>query len=816
MQGLGAIAASRALPEIRGLPAIAPKVVEAAPILHPLATKVAEDVWYNKVGLSYADNSYRNLLAGDLESNASTYAKWAASGEKGLIEGRSFGDVAESYRDAAKLLRGGWKPGPELFQRIQAERMLADQELYSEAGETTPRGANPITDELQEQQTQQNRQMLDEVFDQADQTLLKDRAPDKLLELLDHIPSSTLRIPVEALLKVWKPGAGDLFRNVIPALSQRIQDGPFGSVTAPTNAFLAHIDKDTYKTLSDDIAVGDGLSVNEVKEYKELQQIPPKPEQDVETPKNQALAVGEQVAQHMERLGRPGEEAQRIGQLAAARYYARGVRLGISPRDLFDQENLRFGEPAEGQGFDQHLRGKITFSPLQTTIQLFSSANASTPIHEFGHLWTDELFRDALRPSAPDAVINTRDTLLQALGYKPGEKGDSLSLTDTDHEQAAKWFEQYMRKGKAPSTKLVGIFEAFKRDFTQIYHNADMLGVPISDAVRGVFDHMLATDEEIRMRIGADESLLKTVRDTSGLSLNITGYPWAEDLPYVQGLVLSEMKQRGAPPEEYMTNPLIQKFMEQQKALPKTGTREEAANPIWRAKRTYIYGGKEYKGDEIIPQLMEKAKETAGGVVENNRIMTLVIGPPAAGKSSAVGPMARKLKAAVVGSDEAKDVIPEYRGGVGVYAAHAESTALAHEVTARFMDQGANIILEKIGNNFSDIIPMIQDWKLRGYRVNLVHVHAPIEELMPRMIGRFEKSGRIVDPSYLMNVADQTYPGYQELKPHADEAAAFSTSGKGPDDPPDLVDGEGTSDAECKVKEDVYPRRRRNSATEDF
>lgn len=964
----------------------------------------------------------------------------------------------EHFNEAIDLIKSGWRPDP--YQAL-VQRTADQVRPFAEAGERPPiSGNDPVQNELEQQRAIRNFQEMSDVFDEAETTALKQVAPEKMKELLDHVPNSWIRVPVEEILKVWKPGPGDMFRNVVPALSQRIADGPFGHITMPFNAFVAHIPKEDFKALAENIALGDDLSVREAKELGEIVQ--GKPVRDKSTPAGEAQEIGNFVASEMARLGRPEEEANREGALWAARYYSRGVRLGISPRTLFEQERLAFeggehpfpgrlfnqpmayhgspeaadiektgpdltmggrglrwmrrntffmtpdrtaaqeygkviakdvdlsnakeydvrklvkdpefisdlkqaflnakidtniwdilpdtleswekefdetvaptylpkgsgalnkwGEDISGmqesgysdeggpwimytrdlvtaivnkaredradvaiikgmwdagvfdqwvilndraftgkekeakepdknapqddawikvanevrtggddalksqfenvldavskgdmnfneamiqhgspklydmfkaKSFSQALRGRVTFSRDKTTLQLFSSANATTPIHEFGHLWLDELFRDAMRPGAPDSVINSRDAILQALGKKPGEIVDSLHFTDEMHEQVARWFEQYAMGGKAPSTKLVGVFEGLKKDLLQVYHNAEVLGQPISDEVRGVFDRMLATDIEIRERTKAETAALEAAREAAGLNLDITGYPWAEDLPWTAGQQLEEMVKSNAPWEQYKANPLIQEFMEKQEELKKTApTKDQARDPAWRAKRSYYFNGKEYKGDEIIPKLIEKSMEDAGGSINYDREMTLVIGPPAAGKSSAVRPMARATKSAVVGADEAKEVIPAYQGGVGVYAAHPESLVLSEQVLKQLMDKGANIIIEKVGNNFDDIIPMMQDWKALGYRVNLIHVHKPLQELIPGMISRFQATGRIVDPEYLAGVADKTYPGYKELKPYADEAAAFDTSGSTPTRPSlKIIDGEGT------------------------
>lgn len=65
------------------------------------------------------------------------------------------------------------------------------------------------------------------------------------------------------------------------------------------------------------------------------------------------------------------------------------------------------------------------------------------------------------------------------------------------HEQWARGFEQYLMEGKAPSVELRSAFERFRAWLVSVYKRLTGLNVQISDDLRGVFDRMLATDEQI-------------------------------------------------------------------------------------------------------------------------------------------------------------------------------------------------------------------------------------------------------------------------------------------------------------------------------
>ena len=67
------------------------------------------------------------------------------------------------------------------------------------------------------------------------------------------------------------------------------------------------------------------------------------------------------------------------------------------------------------------------------------------------------------------------------------------------HEQFARGFEAYLYEGKAPSIELQGLFRRFSAWLVKVYRELRNLNVELSDEVRGVFDRMLASSEQIAL-----------------------------------------------------------------------------------------------------------------------------------------------------------------------------------------------------------------------------------------------------------------------------------------------------------------------------
>lgn len=146
------------------------------------------------------------------------------------------------------------------------------------------------------------------------------------------------------------------------------------------------------------------------------------------------------------------------------------------------------------------------YTPAERMITLFGTADESTFIHESGHYFLDIMTDVAGRSDAPEQVRADIQTLMDWFGVRDLDEWNSLSLDEKRqfHEQFARGFEQYLRDGEAPSSKLAEIFKQFKDWLISIYKSSKELDVELTDEVRGVYDRMLATDREIEAKREAD------------------------------------------------------------------------------------------------------------------------------------------------------------------------------------------------------------------------------------------------------------------------------------------------------------------------
>ena len=163
------------------------------------------------------------------------------------------------------------------------------------------------------------------------------------------------------------------------------------------------------------------------------------------------------------------------------------------------------------QFYQQRAQGnRGAFRPSDLTMTLLKGADLSTFLHESGHFFLEVQFDLASRIGAKDSATLTpgerellADTsaLLKWFGVPDVASWYNLDFEEqrSYHERFARGFESYLFEGKAPSIELHGLFQRFRSWLVNIYRELRNLNVELSDEVRGVFDRMLATNEQIQL-----------------------------------------------------------------------------------------------------------------------------------------------------------------------------------------------------------------------------------------------------------------------------------------------------------------------------
>jgi hypothetical protein len=187
---------------------------------------------------------------------------------------------------------------------------------------------------------------------------------------------------------------------------------------------------------------------------------------------------------------------------AEAHRRARAIEdQAVAEHNAVMRESIKEYEQRTGQAyptkFAQGERGSIDFQTKDgqaaVSIGLLADADLSTFLHESGHFYLHVMQDLATATDASSVIAADFDAVKQWVGWKDGQ----AAFTREQHEQFARGFETYLMEGKAPSSALRSTFARFRAWLVGLYRSLGSLQALLSDDVRGVFDRLLATDDEI-------------------------------------------------------------------------------------------------------------------------------------------------------------------------------------------------------------------------------------------------------------------------------------------------------------------------------
>ena len=188
----------------------------------------------------------------------------------------------------------------------------------------------------------------------------------------------------------------------------------------------------------------------------------------------------------------------------------------------------------------------------------------------------------------------------------------------------------------------------------------------------------------------------------------------------------------------------------------------------WQESRDYTTeAGEKIKGYEAATDwLVNHAKTFAwtddkmtppANPVKQDKELIIIVGPPAAGKSTLANPIARTKGAMIVDADEAKKLIPGYDNGVGANVVHEESSQINKLVFKASIQTGNNIVVPIVGGKAEKVVSgYIGPAKELGYKVTLVDMMVDPEVALQRMYSRFVSKDRLIPPEVAKVGTDPT------------------------------------------------------------
>lgn len=158
---------------------------------------------------------------------------------------------------------------------------------------------------------------------------------------------------------------------------------------------------------------------------------------------------------------------------------------------VFDDKAIDIIETYYQGQDEQDFRGKTTFKPNETIIELAQGHDSSTFMHELAHIYLHDL--------QELAKTNKRaEKDLQELYSKFEFNSSNYSEDDFRelHERFARSFEAYLLNGESPTARMKTIFEKFKEFLQEVYNSLEDLNVEFSSEIKQCFDRLFTTDEE--------------------------------------------------------------------------------------------------------------------------------------------------------------------------------------------------------------------------------------------------------------------------------------------------------------------------------
>ena len=278
-------------------------------------------------------------------------------------------------------------------------------------------------------------------------------------------------------------------------------------------------------------------------------------------------------------------------------------------------------------------RGQIAFGPDITqqasTITLLQQADLSTFIHELGHFQLEVL---ASMATTDASAAGDMQTILSWFGVRDLAAWNTMTLEEKRpyHEQFARGFESYLFEGKAPAVELQGAFARVRAWMLNVYKNLTALNVTLTDEVRGVFDRMLATEQQIA---DAESARGFGALFSSAEAAGMTAEEWTQ-YQSLQAAATEEAKaelqSRSLRNMQWLTNAKgrelkrLQKDAAAKRKSVEAEVREEVrAQPVYGARRFLAYG-------EVGPEVLFSEGEALSGKLDLGALKEMYGEGPAA------------------------------------------------------------------------------------------------------------------------------------------------------------------------------------------
>ena len=191
---------------------------------------------------------------------------------------------------------------------------------------------------------------------------------------------------------------------------------------------------------------------------------------------------------------------------------SRGKGEGNYNYVIFDDAAVQVLETFYQPATPDENRGALQWSGpngnREFNLALLKSENKSTVFHELGHFYLEVLGDLASMPAATQEIKDDYSRILKWLGV-----ADRSQIQTEHHEKFADAHLAYLLEGKAPVAEMIPAFKRFSNWLAKLGAKLFGVNVQMSDEVRGIFDRLYATDEELAAAQQELPDLFATAQD---------------------------------------------------------------------------------------------------------------------------------------------------------------------------------------------------------------------------------------------------------------------------------------------------------------
>ncbi len=248
-------------------------------------------------------------------------------------------------------------------------------------------------------------------------------------------------------------------------------------------------------------------------------------------------------------------------------------------------------------------------------------------------------------------------------------------------------------------------------------------------------------------------------------------FPNQDDVNTATAVVKNMDNPSDAVIDQIKKDPNVKEVIDNQKKGELGSTAGKFKDLEFQANRKFNFNGEEVIGFENAIN-----KYYGNGASKKDKIVHIMIGNPASGKSLKGNVIAEHFGSKVIDSDDFKLALTGRKNTSATSAVHDEGKYLADKTLQIAMGNGDNLVVPIIGKSEDKVMNYVNLFNQNGYTVKLVYAKAPTNKSRMYNIKRSLVTGRLIPDEYFSQDLDSKINFvYDVVKPKVDGSATIKT-----------------------------------------